>query len=375
MSRPLSAVEPVAGARTHSTVFQLSEENSVRTGYRIPALVVAADGSLCAFCERRVGLRDHAENDIVLRRSSDNGKTWLPLQVVAEEGADSLNDPCVVRLPSGELLLRYTRFPKGVHASVSAHTVMAEPGYDGPKSVRIYLTSSKDHGANWTKPRDVTRVMRREQAVSLGSPGTGLVLSRGPHRNRVVFPNYEVYHLGEGKRRTANSVSYSDDGGTTWKLSEPIPETESGSFGDEAQLAELEDGGILMTARDEPKGTCRKISTSRDGGVTWSVHRLATDLETPPCMSSVLRYSWSDGKLPGVLLHTLPHTADRRMNGTILLSRDEGASWTKGPIIVPGSFAYSCLASLPDEEIGCLYETDKYQRIEFLRLGPSELLK
>ena len=42
-------------------------------GYRIPSLVVSASGTLLAFCERRIGLGDHAENDIVLRRSEDGG--------------------------------------------------------------------------------------------------------------------------------------------------------------------------------------------------------------------------------------------------------------------------------------------------------------
>ena len=48
-----------------TTVFQLEEGNESRTGYRIPALAVTNAGTLLAFSERRVGLHDHAENDIV----------------------------------------------------------------------------------------------------------------------------------------------------------------------------------------------------------------------------------------------------------------------------------------------------------------------
>ncbi len=365
------AAEPKADDQAISaatTVFELAEANGSQTGYRIPALAVSKKGTLLAFCEQRVGLRDHAENDIVLRRSLDGGQTWLAMQVVAEEGGDSLNDPCVVVLESGRILLRYTRFPKGVHANKSKQTEIAEPGYGGPKNVRIYLTHSDDEGESWSSPRDVTRVMRREEAISLGSPGVGLVLTQGPHKGRILFPNYEVYHLGGGKRKSANSILYSDDGGESWHLTATIAEAESDGFGDEAQLAELSDGGVLLTARDEPGGKFRKLSVSRDGGETWSPHRIATDLMTPPCMSSVLRYSWpSEGK-PGVLLHTLPHRKDdRRENGTILVSRDEGATWTAARVIAPGDFAYSCLARLPNGDIGCLYETDDYHRIVFAR--------
>ena len=356
-----------------TTVFELGEGTGSQYGFRIPALAVSKKGTLLAFCERRVGLNDHAENDIVSRRSLDGGKTWNSMRVVAEEGGHSLNDPCIVVLESGRVLLRYTRFPKGVHANNSKHTVIAEPGYGGPKNVRIYLTHSDDDGGTWSQPRAVTRAMRREEAISLGSPGVGLLLSRGPHRGRILFPNYEVYHLGGGKRKSANSVSYSDDGGESWKLTATIAEAASNGFGDEAQLVELSNGGVLLTARDEPGGSCRKLSVSRDGGETWSAHRLATDLMTPPCMSSVHRYSWPNENQPGVLLHSLPHTKDRRENGTILISRDEGASWKPARVIVPGSFAYSCLARLPHGDVGCLYETDKYHRIVFARIALGRL--
>lgn len=45
--------------------------------YRIPAMVTAADGSLLVFCEARYNSwMDKSYTDIVVRRSTDNGKTW-----------------------------------------------------------------------------------------------------------------------------------------------------------------------------------------------------------------------------------------------------------------------------------------------------------
>ncbi|MCA9031251.1 MAG: exo-alpha-sialidase, partial [Planctomycetaceae bacterium] len=49
--------------------------------YRIPAIVQAANGDLLAFCEAREG-GDASKIDLVMKRSTDEGKSWSQLQVV-----------------------------------------------------------------------------------------------------------------------------------------------------------------------------------------------------------------------------------------------------------------------------------------------------
>jgi sialidase-1 len=49
------------------------------------------------------------------------------------------------------------------------------------------------------------------------------------------------------------------------------------------------------------------------------------------------------------------------------VSRDEGKTWPVSRVLYRGSFAYSCLASLPDGSIGCLFERDGTTRITFAR--------
>src|SRR5688572_4056582 len=66
--------------------------------YRIPALVVSKAGTLLALAEGRASKSDHAQNDIVLRRSTDGGQSWQPLQVVVEDGRNCLNNPTAVVL-------------------------------------------------------------------------------------------------------------------------------------------------------------------------------------------------------------------------------------------------------------------------------------
>ena len=52
--------------------------------YRIPGMVVTAKGTIVAYCEARKNDReDWGEIEVHLRRSTDGGRTWGPVQHVA----------------------------------------------------------------------------------------------------------------------------------------------------------------------------------------------------------------------------------------------------------------------------------------------------
>ncbi|HNY28833.1 MAG TPA: sialidase family protein [Candidatus Sumerlaeota bacterium] len=360
-SLSLKTSEPV-GPGAPVAVFTPHEQYA----YRIPALLATPQGALLAFAERRIGLGDHAQNDIVLRRSLDSGRTWLDEQMIDDRGGDSLNDPCaVVERKSGRVFLMYVRYPKGFHSDRSAGTQQAEFGYDGPRNTQVFLRSSDDAGATWSEPLDLTRIARRADVISTGSPGVGIQLTHGPHQGRLLFPLYET--LGGGKWR--NAALYSDDAGQTWRLSErvPIPNGMSGN-GNEAQIVELSDGAVLLNARNEGGPRVRMVTRSRDGGQTWDVLREEPDLPTVACMGSLLRLPktglwFSD--TPPALLCSLPGAGGRR-NGTLHVSRDDGQTWTTKKTLYPGGFAYSCLALLPDGRVGCLFEPENYRNISLL---------
>src|SRR5689334_18121666 len=76
------------------TVFTNGQEGY--PAYRIPSLLTTKRGVLLAFAEGRMSLRDHAENDIVLKRSIDGGQTWGALQLVAEDSTNALGNPTAV---------------------------------------------------------------------------------------------------------------------------------------------------------------------------------------------------------------------------------------------------------------------------------------
>ncbi|MCA9438996.1 MAG: exo-alpha-sialidase, partial [Candidatus Omnitrophica bacterium] len=57
---------------------------------------------------------------------------------------------------------------------------------------------------------------------------------------------------------------------------------------------------------------------------------------------------------------------------TVRVSYDEGKTWPVAKCIEPGFAAYSCLAVLPDGDIGCLYEQaikEGYDSIAFARFS------
>jgi sialidase-1 len=328
---------------------------------RIPALVVTNAGTLLAFAEgRQAG--DHSENDIILKRSTDGGATWGSLQVIAEMGGDSLNDPCAVVLPdSGRILLMYQRFPQGYHTGKLRHTEQAALGFDGPTNTQTFLVHSDDDGVTWSEPRDISRMVRRDDVIAVGSPGSGIVLRHAPHAGRVLIPIYEHMPAGGGATAWRNCVAISDDHGETWRLSERPAHEGMAGYGNECQLAEFADGSIRLDSRNQGGVPMRKFTTSTDGGETWAPMQLDAGLVSPACMASILLVPRKEAD--DLLVVSLPNTETKREMGTLLISTDQGKTWPRKHVLYPGEFAYSCLALLPNGDVACLFERDHYGKI------------
>ena len=327
--------------------------------YRIPSLLSAADGTVLAFAEARVTQHDHAENKIVLKRSSDAGKTWSPLQVICEDGKNSLNNPCAVLVrETGRVLLIFQRFPQ----IVDEHT--AQPGIDGDKICRNWLITSDDNGRSWSKPEDITATTKRPAGVtSLASgPGIGIQLRRGEHAGRILFP----FNQGPYGKWKVYAV-FSDDQGKTWSFGETAPDAPKG-FGNEVQFVELTEGSLRLNARAQGGNHRRQTAVSKNGGKTWSALADVPDLIEPICAASVLRFSDpADGK-KGLLLYSGPDSDKKRADGTIWLSEDDGETWPQKKLLAGGPFAYSVLTRLPGDAVGCLFETGAigpYEKIAF----------
>ncbi|MDG2133395.1 MAG: sialidase family protein [Phycisphaerales bacterium] len=335
---------------------------------RIPSLVTLADGTLLAFAEGRAG-GDHAKNDIILKRSTDGGDTWGPLQVLDDQGGDSLNDPMAVEIRrgpnTGRVLLFYMSFPEG------CHTNCVEPGY-GPRSSRNWVIQSDDRGRTWSTPRDVTEIVRRPTSSFAGSPGIGIQLERGDHAGRLVIP----YREGP-LSRVRIYMLYSDDGGSTWRRGELVDDGTDGGGGVEVAVAALADGTLVLNARGHngaPKS--RKIARSTDGGVTWTPLSNDPAIPSPHCMASIIPFAVDSEAGPRTgLLYAGPWSPTRRALGSISVSDASGEDWS-GPVeVVPGGFAYSQLSMTGPGEVGLLFEGAGYARIGLLRLDLDTILK
>jgi len=145
--------------------------------YRIPAIVLTTEGTLLAFCEgRKTGRGDHGDLDLVLRRSTDGGKTWEPMQLVYEEGGTAkitIGNPCpVVDRTTRTVWLPFCR-----------------------NNDRVLLTHSTDDGKTWAEPVEITEnVKRPEWGWYATGPGHGIQLSGG----RLVIPCDCGYSKGWG---------------------------------------------------------------------------------------------------------------------------------------------------------------------------------
>ncbi len=352
LSLPIFSAEDVEDAGT--VVFRAGRGQS-QYGYRIPALVVTKEGILLAFAERRRGFADHGQNDIVLRRSSDGGMTWGPLQVIADHGKNSLNDPLVIVLSSGRILLLFQEYPYGVHTRRAGWIQEADEGYDGPRNTHSWLVYSDDNGVTWSAPREITRMIRPAGAIAVGSPGVGIQLTQGKYKGRIIVPLYLTLKYGKPDEYGgwANAVAWSDDEGESWHLSNNIPREGMTGYGNEAQVAELSDGSILFVARTQG-GSYRQVSVSHDGGVHWSNMQIDFGLPGTPCMGALLAVEGDDGKR--ILLQSSPANRYKRNTGTVRVSTDDGKSWPYAKVVVPGAFAYSSLALLGERKIALLYE-------------------
>jgi sialidase-1 len=337
----------------HTVVFQ-SGTNGYHT-FRIPAIVKANDGQLIAICEgRRNGRGDSGDIDIVCRRSSDQGRTWSPIQIIWDDQGNTCGNPCpVVDRLTGNIWLPLT------HNS----------GDDDEKEIKsqtgvgtrtVWISNSADHGATWSKPIDVTSSTKAENWTWYATgPGAGIQLERGTHKGRLVIP---CDHNGAGTMRRGAHAIYSDDHGATWVLGRATPEREV----NECEVVELSNSRLLLNMRNYDRSVpARQIAVSDDGGHSWGEQRHDPTLIEPVCQASIRRARWPSDSSPGLILFANPASRNSRSRMTVRGSVDDGKSWPYARLLYSGSSAYSCLVALDSETAACLFEIDDYGKIVF----------
>lgn len=343
-----------------ATLFEPGDDGSKY--YRIPALVTAADSSLVAVCDRRNNNNADLPGDIdvVVRRSTDNGKTWSPQLKIAGQGTTT---------GYGDPALLLDKFSGKIHCFFAANQGLWASTPTDP--IRIFQSVSADNGVTWSTPRDITDMIYGANAPlaptktwkgSFIGSGHALQLRDGRMMFSMAVRETEVQSLN-------NYIAYSDDFGETWTTST----NKACNGGDESKLVELSDGRIMMSVRHAPN---RYVNYSSDRGMTWGTQSVNSYLVDPACNGEILEYtSTKDGLDRNRILHSLCYSTSRS-NLTILMSEDDGTTWPVKKTLNGRGSAYSTLTILPDGTIGCYFEDDASgdgYNLQFVRFSLSWL--
>jgi sialidase-1 len=336
--------------------------------YRIPAIVTTTNGTVLAFCEgRKNSARDTGKIDLMLKRSTDGGRSWSAQQVVWADAENVCGNPApVVDQTTGEIWLLMTWNRGADHE----RDIMAGTGGD---TRRVFVTSSTDDGRSWSRPREITGAVKKPHWRWYATgPVNGIQLTRGTHKGRLVIPANHSDHSDPAKHPYRAHVIFSDDHGQTWEL---------GGIGEEmtneSTVVELSNGALMQNMRSYHQKNQRAMATSHDGGLTWSAVKLEETLIEPVCQAAILRFTWAERGDKSRVLFSNP-ASTRREKMTIRLSEDEGATWPISRMLHAGPAAYSCLAVLPGQSIGCLYEAGvkgPYERIVLARFTLDWLMQ
>lgn len=214
----------------------------------IPALTITSNGFILA----AVGTGENA-NHIVVKRSSDMGKTWY--SATANTSDSGLNDiythPFFINCHDGSVLMG-----------------IATTNYDKNKTT-IYKSS--DDGATWTKKTEIELTTVCSDATSdFVTYGQGLTLRHQSDKSseKLLFPYFYSNNNAKAtstKGRLTATMCSTDGGASFSQLGSPY-----GSFTTyETKFVELSDGNILLHMISALNQTFWMISY--DCGDTWTI--------------------------------------------------------------------------------------------------------
>lgn len=313
--------------------------------YRIPALVTAPNGNLIAAIDQRVpncgDLNRSKDINIVIRRSADNGKTWLPIQMVVDYPlGQSASDPSmIVDKITGAIFLFFNYM-----------------NLDTEKDIYyLQFIKSIDNGKTWSLPKDITSQVTKPEwhkDFKFITSGRGIQTSTGKLVHTIVNLKKGLFLFG------------SDDHGETWHfIDSPIKPA------DESKIVELVNGNWMINSRVNDNKGFRYVHTSTDLGKTW-LTQPDSNLVDPGCNASIIRYtSKKAGDDKNRLLFANANDKADRKNMTVKISYDEGKTWSKGKTIYAGSAAYSSMTVIANGDIGLLFEKENYKENVFVKFS------
>jgi sialidase-1 len=346
------------GCKTKRLAYHLSATDSavvfepvkdVYASMRITALVVTKQGSLLAFCEGRMkSAADWGDMNLLMRRSTDGGKTWSAQVILAgHKDGNPVSNPTPVVDRDGTIHLWYQR------------------NYN-----TAYYIRSADDGLHWTEAADMTSVFegfKRTYNWTVLAPGPGHAIEMASGRLLVPVWLAESEKLLPHRSHSPTCVAtiYSDDKGLTWKCGTIAainsPEIKNPN---ETMAVQLNDGRVMLNIRNGGDVHQRAVSFSADGISGWSAPEFNPQLFDPICMASIVNIPDKRKGGESTLLFVNPDSHDLikpkfpRQNLTAKISFDSGKTWPSAQLIHKGYTGYSDTAVGPDGTIYCLYESN-----------------
>lgn len=346
--------------------------------YRIPALTYLGNGMVLAAWDGRPGSAADAPNpnSIVQRRSTDGGRTWGPVQVIAAGHAGDAtgakygySDPSYIHDAEAGKVFAFFVYSKdqGFFGSQFGND-------DTDRNViSSAVIESSDGGLTWSEPRLITDVTKPgasktnpaagDVRSNFASSGEGVQLKYGPHKGRLIQQYAGDIRQADGTNRIQAYSVYSDDHGATWHKGANV-----GDRMDENKTVELSDGRVLLNSRDNANQGYRKIAYSTDGGATYGPVTQDTELPDPANNGAIARMypSAAQGSADAKkLIFTNSNSKTARENVSARISCDDGATWPGVRTIRPGFSAYSTVTRLEDGKFGVLYEGNYTNNMPF----------
>lgn len=326
--------------------------------YRIPGILVTAKGSILVYCEARRAGGDWGDIDLLMRRSTDGGKTFSAPAPIGSRPKDAARNPAAVARKQGK------------EGAITMNNPVMFAAKDGAVHLlycieygRVFYCRSDDDGQTFGASTEITSVFDKLRSeydwkVIATGPGHGIQLSTG----RLLVPVW--LSLGtEGNAHKPSRVTtvYSDDAGKTWHAGALVTAAKDPVAPDasETNAVELSDGRVMLNLRHTGATHFRAVTTGPDGAGNWSPLKHDNALPEPICFASLQRYGGGKaGSGKNIILFSNPHnpTDRKRHNLAIKLSEDDGKTWPVMKVLEPGLAAYSDLAVGADGKIHCFFE-------------------
>lgn len=332
--------------------------------YRIPGITTSRAGTLIAvFDLRNQNSRDlPGDIDVGAMRSTDNGVSWGEMKTILDFDAtqpsskgNGVGDPAILAdRETGDL------FVAGLWSYGDRGWNTSREGMKPNETGQFVITRSRDDGLTWSEPINITSQIKDPAwHLLLQGPGNGIQLKDGT----LVFAAQYI----TPDRNSHSCFIWSDDHGEHWRISPSA--TKGTPKTSEAQIAELSDGSLLLSMRDETnrgkrlwaKYSWKENLTKGEWSEPW------WDLPDPRCMASLVRHP------SGALLFSNPNSTNQRVGMTVRVSEDDGKTWSDGRLVDPRPSAYSCLTVLQDGRIGLLYECGEKNAYETLSFATFTL--